>query len=174
MHTPNNTMKNTLVNTLQKQLPKITFREAATFYWSPGTSTIHVNNAALERPEGQWALLHEVAHALHDHRAYQTDAGLLMLEVEAWQTAQRMSQDVGVNIDDDHVQDCLNTYRDWVYARSTCPTCGLNSLQIDETTYLCLNCASRWSVSQSRFCRPYRMQDRHKKTPSEFPQTVFV
>lgn len=167
-------MKNSLILKLQKQLPNIAFKEAATFYWSPGTSTIHMNSASLENPEGQWALLHEAAHALLGHEGYQTDAGLLMLEVEAWQAAQKMSQDLGVNIDDEHVQDCLNTYRDWVYARSTCPTCALNSLQIDETTYLCLNCSSRWSVSGSRFCRPYRMQDRHKKTPSEVIQTVFM
>ncbi len=167
-------MKNSLLSKLQKQLPEVTFTEAATFYWSPGTNTIHMNSPALESPEGQWALLHEAAHAVLGHQGYLTDAGLLILEVEAWQAAQQMSEDMAINIDDEHVQDCLNTYRDWVYARSACPTCGLNSLQIDETTYQCLNCSARWSVSQSRFCRPYRMQDRHKKTPSDITQTVFA
>ena len=123
-------MKNSLILKLQKQLPNIAFKEAATFYWSPETSTIHMNSASLENPEGQWALLHEAAHALLGHEGYQTDAGLLMLEVEAWQAAQKMSQDLGVNIDEEHIQDCLDTYRDWVYARSTCPTCALNSLQM--------------------------------------------
>lgn len=166
-------MKNSLLNKLRKQLPEVAFTEAATFYWSPGNRTIYMDSASLDTEAGRWALLHETAHAQLEHKAYQTDAELLTLEVEAWQTAQKMSQSLGVGIDDMHIQDCLNTYRDWLYARSTCPTCALNSLQIDETTYLCLNCSTRWSVSQSRFCRPYRMQDRHKKTPSGANQTVF-
>lgn len=167
-------MKNLLLSKLQRQLPAIKFIEATTFYWSPQTSSIYMNSGNLENKDGQWALLHEAAHAMLDHKSYQTDAGLLMLEVAAWQTAQQISRKLGITIDKTHIQDCLNTYRDWLYARSTCPTCTLNSLQIDETTYLCLNCSARWSVSHSRFCRPYRMQDRHKKTPSETNQTVFV
>jgi hypothetical protein len=167
-------MKYPLLHRLQKQLPTIKFVEAATFYWSPQTSTIYINSGALGSEEGQWALLHEAAHALLKHQSYKTDAALLTLEVEAWQSAQEMGKNLEVEIDEEHIQDCLNTYRDWLYARSTCPTCTLNSLQIDETTYLCMNCSTRWSVSQSRFCRPYRMQDRHKKTPTEVNHVVFL
>lgn len=170
----NKIMKNTLLNKLRKKLPAIKFVEAANFYWSPQTNTIYMNTAALKGEDGQWALLHEAGHALLGHKGYQTDAGLLILEVEAWKAAEELSKKMEISIPEEHVQDCLNTYRDWLYARSTCPTCMLNSLQIDETTYLCLNCSTRWSVSQSRFCRPYRMQDRHKKIPSGLPQTVFT
>ncbi len=166
-------MKNLLLNKLRKQLTAIKFVEAATFYWSPQTSTIYLNSGILEKEDGQWALLHEAGHAVLAHKGYKTDAGLLMLEVEAWQAALDLGQKLDIAIDEEHIQDCLNTYRDWLYARSTCPTCALNSLQVDETTYLCLNCLARWSVSQSRFCRPYRMQDKHKKTPPEVNQTVF-
>lgn len=166
-------MKNSLLNSLKLQLPTITFMEDAKFYWSPATKTIYMNSTKLEEKEGQWALLHEAAHATLDHQVYNTDAELLRLEVEAWQEAQKMSRKMNQVIDEDHIQDCLDTYRNWLYARSSCPTCALNSLQIDETTYLCLNCSTRWIVSQSRFCRPYRMQGRHKKTPSEINQTVF-
>lgn len=167
-------MKSTLLNRCKKQVPAIKFVEASTFYWSPKTRTIYMNKAALGNEEGQWALLHEVAHASLSHQSYSSDASLLMLEVEAWQTAQAMGRELDVQISEDHIQDCLNTYRDWLYARSTCPRCMLNSLQTDDITYVCLNCSTRWSVSQSRFCRPYRMQGRHKKTPSEVSQTVFI
>ncbi len=166
-------MKN-LLNSLQKLLPDIKFIASPTFYWSPQTSTIYFNGDVLNTETGKWSLLHEAGHAVLDHKSYKTDAGLLKLEVEAWQSAQDLSQKLELNIDEEHIQDCLNTYRDWLYARSTCPKCALNSLQIDQTTYLCLNCSTRWSVSKSRFCRPYRMQDRHKKTPPELNQTVFV
>lgn len=159
---------------LQKLLPSsVLFIAARDFYWSPKNQTIYYNNQQ-EDLAGQWALIHEAAHALLGHKSYQTDAGLLMLEVAAWQKAQEMSKKIRINIDDQHIENCLNTYRDWLYARSTCPTCMLNSLQIDAHAYMCLNCSTRWSVSKSRFCRPYRMKDRQKKTPLEVNQTVFA
>lgn len=170
----NNTMTVNLLDKCKKLVPSIEFEEAGSFYWSPKNRVIYINSSGLKNEDGQWALVHEVSHAILDHQAYLTDAGLLMLEVEAWEKARVLGSKLGLNIGEDHIQDCLNTYRDWLYARSTCPTCTLNSLQIDPTTYLCLNCSTRWSVSKSRFCRPYRMQDRHKKTPPEINQTVFV
>lgn len=159
---------------LQKHLPHTQFTEAAAFYWSPKTNTIYLNSSALDTPEGMWALLHEAGHAIKAHQSYKTDAGLLMLEVEAWEIAKTLGEKWNVFINEDHIQDCLDTYRNWLYARSTCPSCMLNSLQVDETTYMCLNCSTRWSVSASRFCRPYRMQNKHKKTPPEQAQTVFM
>lgn len=156
-------LKSQLFNKLKKLVPGIRFEEASTFYWSPKNSTIYMNSSRLESDEGQWALIHETAHATLDHQGYKTDAGLLTLEVEAWHKAVELGKTLNLLINEDHIQECLNTYRDWLYARSTCPTCMLNSLQIDETIYLCLNCSTRWSVSGARFCRPYRMQSRHKK-----------
>jgi hypothetical protein len=164
---------NSLVRDCQKLIPGVRFEEASSFYWSPKKRVIYMNSPRLDTDEGRWALVHEVSHALLDHRSYQTDADLLMLEVAAWEKARELCPDLALEIDEEHIQECLNTYRDWLYARSTCPTCMLNSLQIDETAYQCLNCSTRWSVSGARFCRPYRMQSRHKKTPPEVNQTVF-
>ncbi len=162
-----------LLSKLEQQLSAVKFIESGSFYWSPKNHTIYYNAPELNEVKGQWALLHEAGHAVKNHQSYKTDAGLLILEVEAWQTGKEFAKKLGLVIDDTHIQDCLDTYRDWLYARSTCPTCALNSLQINQTTYKCLNCSTRWSVSASRFCRPYRMQDRHKKTPSEISPTVF-
>lgn len=163
-----------LLNSCQKLLPDVKFVESGSFYWSPKIKTVYMNNQTMQDKKGQWALLHEVAHALLNHQNYHTDAGLLMLEVAAWQAALDLGRKLGVTVDEEHVQECLNTYRDWLYARSTCPTCALNSLQIDGTTYLCINCSCQWSVSSSRFCRPYRMKNKHKKTPPGVSQAVFV
>ncbi len=162
-----------ILNNLQKILPTIKFEDSSTFYWSPQSNSIFMNKTALKTEAGIWALLHESGHAFLKHKEYKTDVGLLHLEVAAWQSAQFLSHKISLRINEEHIQDCLNTYRDWLYSRSTCPTCALNSLQVDQTTYLCLNCYSRWSVSKSRFCRPYRMQDRHKKTTSVKSQTMF-
>lgn len=171
-NSPNNTMKNAIISKLTELLPSVAFVEARSFYWSPKTKTVYIDSAALSTKTGKWALLHEFAHAQLGHETYANDAGLLTLEVNAWQLAEKLGLQLNCKIDPDHIQDCLDTYRDWLYARSTCPTCALNSLQIDETVYQCLNCSTRWSVSPSRFCRPYRMKDKHKKTPSELSQTV--
>lgn len=173
MNSQSNTMSKSLLSFCQDLLPDISFIEGKTFYWSPGNRTIRFELAALQSPAGQWALLHEVGHAQLDHSSYSNDAALLKLEVAAWEKAQITAKEAKIEIDSEHIQDCLNTYRDWLYARSTCPTCGLNSLQTETTTYICLNCSTHWSVSHSRFCRPYRMQSIHKKTPSGLPLTVF-
>lgn len=151
-------MKQSLVDKCRRLLPGISFIESEVFFWSPHTKAVHINSNLLDTPRGKWALLHEVAHAQHGHTNYKNDFGLLTLEVEAWATAGTIAKAFGIKIDEDHIQDCLDTYRNWLYARSTCPTCMLNSLQIDKTTYECLNCTTRWRVSASRFCRPYRMK----------------
>lgn len=168
-----NNMSKPLLDSCQTMLPTITFVSGKSFFWSPKTQSIHIDEPELETENGCWALLHEMAHALLGHSSYNSDAGLLALEVEAWEKAKRVAKKMGHSIDPEHIQDCLDTYRDWLYARSTCPTCALNSLQIAPTQYKCLNCSTDWSVSRSRFCRPYRMQSAHKKTPSEQAQTVF-
>ena len=151
----------------QDLLPDASFAPGKTFYWSPKTRQVFYDEQALETEAGQWALLHEIAHAQLDHTTYNTDAGLLALEVAAWQKAEKTAQTFNIVINPDHIQDCLDTYRDWLYARSTCPTCRLNSLQTDQTTYTCLNCLTIWSVSKSRFCRPYRMQAKHKEKATQ-------
>jgi hypothetical protein len=61
-----------------------------------------------------------------------------------------------LNQEDDHVQNCLDTYRDWLHRRSSCPQCGAHVLQRDVSTYQCFNCQTRWHVSSGRFVRPYR------------------
>jgi hypothetical protein len=157
-------MKHPLVNRCQTLLPDVQFAESDVFFWSPRARTVHINSSALDTPRGQWALLHEVGHAKLSHTTYKNDFGLLSLEVQAWEAAIGIAADFDIAIDEDHIQDCLDTYRNWLYARSTCPTCMLNSLQVDKTTYECLTCGTRWHVSGSRFCRPYRMREITKKT----------
>jgi hypothetical protein len=53
----------------------------------------------------------------------------------------------------------LDTYRDWLYKRSICPTCTAKCLQQgDFVHYRCFNCHTTWRVTASRFCRAYRRQ----------------
>jgi hypothetical protein len=100
--------------------------------------------------------LHETGHALLEHTAYTSDAELLYLEVAAWKHAELLASMLGVKIDDSHIQQCLDSYRDWLFARSSCPRCLSSSLQTEIDKYECFNCRVQWRVSRSRFCRIYR------------------
>jgi hypothetical protein len=145
-----------LLNKLQTAHPELSFRPGPAFYWSPETGEIFYRESA-DDDKARWALLHEVSHALLGHKNYHTDLELLQLEVAAWAHAERLAGEYDLRIDADHIQDCLDTYRDWLHGRSVCPTCTTRSLQqSDHKHYRCHNCHTSWRVSASRFCRPYR------------------
>lgn len=148
----------TLLASLKRDFPDLHFEKGQKFTWSPKTARIIYNAQAVkEDPVATWSLLHEAGHALLKHSSYTSDFELLRMEVEAWEKAKELATSYDVHIDNNHVEDCLDTYRDWLYARSTCPSCTVSSLQIDAHLYKCFNCGTKWRVSQSRHCRPYRL-----------------
>jgi hypothetical protein len=149
-------MTQKLFANLKSQLPGIKFVPGQTFYWSPKDQTVFYNDNRLGSVNGQLALLHESAHALLKHTEYTSDFELVMMEVAAWEEAKQLAVKYKIEIDDEHIQDCLDTYRDWLHQRSTCPRCGVNCLQETTKLYRCHNCNNVWEVSTSRFCRPYR------------------
>lgn len=146
----------TLIDNLRAQFPTLQFKSGATFSWSPKTSEVIYKETAVDDKVANWSLLHEAGHALLDHNSYDTDFQLLLMEVSAWSKAKELAKIFKLRIDDDHIEDCLDTYRDWLYQRSTCPSCTSCSLQTDSKTYSCFNCGTTWQVSRSRMCRPYR------------------
>lgn len=147
-----------LIARLQAQYPNLRFTHATQFCWSPETSEIFYKPGAIDET-AEWSLLHETGHALLRHQSYCADVELLRLEVEAWQRARLLARDVGITIDEDHIQDCLDTYRDWLDKRSICPTCRTKCLQKDDgKTYQCFNCHASWKVGNDRFGRIYRRQ----------------
>lgn len=145
-----------LLEKLKADFPDIRFAEGETFYWSPKDSTVTYAEVSTLPEVAAWSLLHEVSHGILGHAEYKTDFELVQLEVGAWKHAGKLAKRYGIKIDPEHVQDCLDTYRDWLHRRSTCPECGTVSLQSDPRTYRCFNCRATWHVSNSRFCRPYR------------------
>jgi hypothetical protein len=144
-----------LLSRLKTAYPAVTFQASDQFRWSPAEQTV-CYDPAKETPEAAMALLHELSHALLGHSDYKTDFELLQLEVAAWHHAEGLASEHSVSIDPDHIQDCLDTYRDWLHARSKCPSCTEHGLQKNRTTYTCLNCRAEWHVTSERFCRPYR------------------
>jgi len=152
---------------LQTLYPDLVFQAGKQFCWSPETHEIFYIQAA-KGDASIWSLLHETGHALLGHDSYQADFQLLKLEVAAWEQAKHLAKQVNVTIDENHIQDCLDTYRDWLYKRSICPSCKSKCLQQDDFLhYRCFNCRTTWRVTPSRFCRAYR-STKNVKQPAVF------
>ncbi len=168
---------NQLIQQLEALLPEVSFSQGDSFSWSPQKKSIHYPTARLKTTAGQWALLHEAGHAALGHINYQSDLELLLMEVAAWEKAVEIGQTLGTKIEPDHIQDCLDTYRDWLHHRSKCPGCGNVSLQIDLYTYSCHNCNTKWQVTASRFCRAYRRRmfsAKEKRLSEKSPEATFI
>lgn len=149
-----------LITNLERDYPDLTFKAGETFSWSPKTNSVLYVLHPTDPIIAEWSLLHEVGHGLLAHNDYVSDFELLSLEVEAWQKAKQIAASYNITIDDEHIENCLDTYRDWLYQRSTCPVCTTTSLQTDKHTYSCINCDTTWRVSSSRLCRPYRRKQK--------------
>lgn len=145
-----------LIQQLKAAHPEVTFTEADSFAWAPQQQTIFYNVAL---PNADALLLHELSHALLDHRSYRRDVELIAMETAAWDKAaeyatrhNESSPETALTISDDVIQDHLDTYRDWLHARSTCPQCSANGYQTDTFHYTCPACTHTWRVNEARLC----------------------
>jgi hypothetical protein len=150
-----------LLSDIARDYPDLSFIESAHFAWHAGKRHVSYQKSGKNTQQSIFALLHELGHALLGHTDYTHDIELLQLEVAAWDKARALAETYGVELDEDYLQDCLDTYRDWLHLRSTCPSCFGRALQASQDRYRCFNCQTSWSVSRSRLCRPYR---RHMST----------
>lgn len=154
-----------LITKITRDFPSLRLRPGSTFYWAPDDQAIFFDSTATGQT-ARWSLLHEVGHALLEHKNYTSDMDLLALELTAWEKAQSVGNIYNISIKDEHIQQCLDSYRDWIYKRSTCPICSTTSAQQDNTTtYHCYNCHHAWQVSNGRFCRSYRSKHHNKNSP---------
>jgi hypothetical protein len=146
-----------LLNSLRKHYPTLDFTAGDMFCWSPQTKEIIYKDRNGVSEHADWSLLHETAHALLGHQTYSADIELVKIEMAAWQKAKELGKEFDIVIDEDHIENCLDTYRDWLYRRSICPVCTTKCLQQkDIEHYRCFNCHTIWKVSPSRLCRSYR------------------
>jgi hypothetical protein len=146
-----------LIGLLIKDYPEFTFAESKQEHWSPKTKTVFY------KPNRTcFGVLHELAHALLGHATYHSDFELLKMESDAWELAIKIAKKYNISINDEHVQNCLDTYRDWLHRRSTCPSCSTHVLQNNANNYHCYNCQTSWHVSSGRFVRPYRKVAKQK------------
>lgn len=134
---------------LSIDFPNYQFIPSSEFHWSPLEKTIFYNQGSKDSA----SLLHELSHALLGHEDYIKDIGLIEIERDAWQYASNtLAALYDTPISDEIVQDALDTYRDWLHARSTCPECTATGIQTKKSIYKCLACSSRWHVNDARIC----------------------
>lgn len=146
----------TFVDKLRQDYEHITFKRTGVASWSPEIGQVSYSGHGDET--SIWSILHELGHALLGHRSYESDINLLRKEAAAWEKAVSIANKYDIVIGQSHIQNCLDTYRDWLHKRSTCPTCGSHGVQQSKALYCCLNCRGTWKVSSARFCRPYRLK----------------
>ena len=134
---------------LRKDYPKIVFVEADVFRWSPTDRTITYPKDTADVA----SLLHELSHAILGHESYKKDISLLEMEREAWRHAKEVTAPTyGVAITDSITDEALDSYRDWLHARSICPTCQATGIQTEKDEYRCLACRTKWRVNEARIC----------------------
>jgi hypothetical protein len=143
-----------LVSKLKVDFPQFRFTAEKKFQWSPSEMTIYFEETSADAA----TLLHELAHAILDHRQYSRDIQLIKFEQAAWQYAQAtLSKRYAVAINQDDIDTSLDTYRDWLHARSQCPHCKATGLQIKSHLYSCLACTTKWRVNDARVCELRRV-----------------
>ena len=131
-----------------------------------GTPTVFLGEP---QPNFGLLALHELGHALCMHKDYKVDVERIKIESEAWEKAKKVYRDYEKRAksgevivsdglkdkngdsslrlieilpewDDDFVQDKLDTYRDWLHAKSRCKKCGLTCYQTENGAYHCPRC----------------------------------
>lgn len=138
-----------LITKLTANYPDFAFTASDEFRWSPKEKTIFYDQAS----SSELFLLHELAHAILGHSEYSRDIELIELERSAWKyTKESLCKPYGIPIDDELVEDSLDTYRDWLHSRSTCPTCQSTGIETRKYEYRCIACGTLWKVNDARVC----------------------
>ena len=138
-----------LLKQLRTDYPTLSFISSDSFRWSAQEKVVYFGEpSATNIP----LLLHEASHGILDHDGYGYDLQLIQLEREAWSKATEMGKMYGYSIESENIEDALDTYREWLHERSTCPNCARNGIQTAEDTYECLACHQKWRVNEARTC----------------------
>ena len=138
---------NPLISSLRNDYPHLNFRPGPIDRWSASTGDIDYS-----QPVNPDHVLHEVGHALLRHNNYQLDIELLKIEADAWAKAREIAPRYGYEIKQIYINDCLETYKQWLLRRSRCPECQLVGIQNENRQYSCPNCQLHWKVSADLGC----------------------
>ena len=139
-----------LIHALKRDYPEVSFIAGDEFMWSPDNRSVTYNP---KDADADALLLHEVSHAGLSHASYSRDIELVAMESAAWQRAREIAPSYDTVIDEALAQDNLDSYRDWLHARSTCPHCQATGVQVASHTYRCVACSGTWRVNEAKTCQ---------------------
>lgn len=122
--------------TLINDFPQYNWRFGRKFSYRP-LKTITLGPA---EAHSQILALHELGHAISQHLNFKIDIERLKMEVEAWEKARKLADKYTIPVDEDLIQDELDSYRDWLHQKSRCPKCGLTRFQTPDSVYHCPLC----------------------------------
>ncbi len=130
------------VCTLKKDFSQYKFFNGKRFtFRPPRTIILEPAEDFLEMPEKyKLSVLHELGHAISEHKFYATDPERLKMEREAWEKAKGLCSRYGVVYDTEYAEEELDTYREWLHQKSKCSECGLTRYQTKDGQYHCPGC----------------------------------
>ena len=129
-------MNKQFLEKLKSDYPDLVFKDGKKFAFRfPKTITI-----GQEEPFDELLVLHEVSHALLGHRDFNEDLERVKMENAAWEKAKELAFEYDIEVNEDLIQDELDTYRDWLHQKSRCPKCGLTRFQTPDSQYHCPRC----------------------------------
>ncbi len=129
-------MDESFLETIKRDFPEFSFRKGKKFLFRPPRTIV----VGPDQKNAELTLLHELSHALLKHRDFDTDIKRLKMESEAWEKAKELAAQYRIKVDEDFIQDDLDTYRDWLHKKSRCPVCGLTRFQTPDGSYHCPRC----------------------------------
>jgi hypothetical protein len=143
---------------LKNNYPQFTFQKGTDFCWSSSEKTIYYPTKSDDQDV---FLLHELAHALLGHSSYEKDIQLVVMERQAWDYAVKLASNYDIQIPEDIIQDTIDSYRDWMHARSTCPNCQATGMQTKTNDYTCTACNHNWRPNEARNCSLRRYKSKN-------------
>ena len=134
-----------LLKKLANDHPQFIFAPGSPARWSPDNHTVYYD---ADDPQLEWNTLHELAHALLNHTNYTRDIELLKIESQAWEYARdTLAPHYALTIDQTFIDEQIDTYRDWLHTKSTCPHCGSSGVETTRARYTCPHCGSTWHTN---------------------------
>ena len=129
-------MDKNFLNKLRKDFPDFKFKEGKKFAFRYPRTII----LGPTEPFSELLTLHEVSHAILKHNDFKMDVERLKMENEAWERARELALKYDIEVNENFIQDELDTYRDWLHKKSRCPKCGLTRFQTPDSLYHCPRC----------------------------------
>lgn len=124
---------------LKSTYPSLRFVFGKRFAFRP-PRTILVSASFSGNNADSLLLLHEVGHALIKRFDFKTEVERLKIEVEAWEKARELAPLYGVVVNEELIENELDTYRDFLHQKSRCPNCGLTRFQTPDGVWHCPKC----------------------------------